>query len=49
MAPAPIGGERNESSFIPFIIEKLALAYGISNEYLAAATTATAKKVFQIT
>ena len=31
MAPAPHRGERNESSFIPFIIEKLALAYGTSN------------------
>ena len=49
MAPAPHRGERNESSFIPFIIEKLALAYGVSNEGLAAITTATAKKVFQIT
>ena len=49
MAPAPHRGERNESSFIPFIIEKLALTYGVSNEDLAAATTATAKKVFQIT
>ena len=45
MAPAPHRGERNESSFIPFIIEKLALAYGISNEELADATTATAKRV----
>ena len=49
MAPAPHRGERNESSFIPFIIEKLALAYGVSNEDLAAVTTATAKKVFQLT
>ncbi|MBO4483241.1 MAG: TatD family hydrolase [Prevotella sp.] len=49
MTPAPHRGERNESSFIPFIIEKLALAYGVSNEELAAVTTATAKKVFQFT
>lgn len=49
MAPAPHRGERNESSFIPFIIEKLALAYGVSNEDLAAITTATAKKVFLFT
>ena len=49
MAPAPHRGERNESSFIPFIIEKLALAYGVSNEDLATVTTATAKKVFQFT
>ena len=49
MAPAPHRGERNESSFIPFIIEKLALAYGVSNEDSATVTTATAKKVFQFT
>ena len=48
MAPAPHRGERNESSFIPFIIEKLALAYGVSNEALADATTATARKVFRL-
>ena len=45
MAPAPHRGERNESSFIPFIIEKLALAYGVSNEELANVTTETAQKV----
>ncbi|MBQ4448863.1 MAG: TatD family hydrolase [Prevotella sp.] len=48
MAPAPHRGERNESSFIPFIIEKLALAYGTSNEEIADITTATAKRVFRI-
>ena len=48
MAPAPHRGERNESSFIPFIIEKLALAYGVSNEELATATTETAKKVMGV-
>ena len=48
MAPAPYRGERNESSFIPFIIEKLALAYGTSNEEIADTTTATAKRVFHI-
>ena len=48
MAPAPHRGERNESSFIPFIIEKLALAYGTSNEALADITTLTAKRVFHI-
>ena len=48
MAPVPHRGERNESSFIPFIIEKLSLAYGVSNEELADITTATAKRVFHI-
>lgn len=46
MAPVPHRGKRNESSFIPLIIEKLASAYGVSNEELADATTATAKRVF---
>ena len=46
MAPAPHRGERNESSFIPYIIEKLAFAYGVSNEELAETTTKTAKEVF---
>lgn len=48
MAPAPHRGERNESSFIPYIIEKLALAYGVSNEELAETTTRTAKEVFRV-
>ena len=48
MAPAPHRGKRNESSFIPFIIEKLAWAYGTSNEALADITTVTAKRVFHI-
>lgn len=48
MAPAPHRGKRNESSFIPFIIEKLALAYGVSNDELAAVTTATAKRIFRL-
>lgn len=48
MAPAPHRGKRNESSFIPFIIEKLALAYGTSNEALADITTVTAKRVFHL-
>lgn len=46
MAPAPHRGERNESSFIPYIIEKLAFAYGVSNDELAETTTKTAKEVF---
>lgn len=46
MAPAPHRGERNEPSFIPFIIQKLADAYQVTPEYLASVTTSTAEKMF---
>lgn len=46
MAPAPHRGERNESSFIPFIIKRLADAYGVTEEELASKTTETAKRIF---
>ena len=46
MAPVPHRGERNESSFIPFIIKRLADAYGVTEAELASQTTATAKKLF---
>ncbi len=46
MAPAPHRGERNESSFIPFIIKRLAGAYGVTEEELASKTTETAKRIF---
>lgn len=46
MAPVPHRGERNESSFIPFIIKRLADAYGVTEEELASKTTETAKRIF---
>lgn len=46
MAPAPHRGERNESSFVPFIIEKLANAYKVESEQLARITTETANALF---
>lgn len=46
MAPIPHRGERNESSFIPYIITRLAAAYGVSEEELASQTTATACRMF---
>lgn len=48
MAPVPHRGERNESSFIPFIIKRLADAYGVTEEELAAQTTETARRVFSL-
>lgn len=48
MAPVPHRGERNESSFIPFIIKRLADTYGVTEEELAAQTTETARRVFSL-
>lgn len=47
MAPVPHRGERNESSFIPFIIERLAQAYLVSPERLAEETMKTACRIFE--
>ena len=46
MAPVPMRGKRNESAFIPYMIEKLALCYGITPEEVAEATTNNAKRIF---
>lgn len=46
MAPVPHRGERNESSFIPHIITRLASAYGVSEEELAHQTTENANHLF---
>lgn len=42
MAPVPHRGKRNESAFIPYIISRLAEAYGVTEENLADVTTSTA-------
>lgn len=42
MAPVPHRGKRNESAFIPYIISRLAEAYGVTEEHLADVTTSTA-------
>lgn len=46
MAPVPHRGKRNESSFIPYIIDTLAEVYSTSPDNIAEATTQNAKKVF---
>ena len=49
MAPTPLRGTRNESSYIPLIAAKLAEIKGISIEQVAAATTANAENLFGLT
>ncbi len=48
MAPVPYRGKRNESSFIPYIINTLAEVYSTSAENIADITTQNAKTVFTI-
>lgn len=46
MAPVPKRGERNESSFIPYIIARLADAYGVEEEEVARQTNENVSRVF---
>lgn len=46
MAPVPHRGERNESSFVPLVAEKLAQAYGTTAEEVGRITTETAERIF---
>lgn len=46
MAPVPHRGKRNESAFVAEVAKTLALAYGVTQEELAARTTANALRVF---
>lgn len=48
MAPVPMRGERNESAFIPYVIDKMAEALGLSPEEIARATTANAERIFGV-
>ena len=46
LAPVPMRGKRNESSFVPHIANFLAGVYGCSVEHVASVTTANARKLF---
>ena len=48
MAPVPHRGKRNESSFIPYIINTLADVYSTSPDNIAETTTRNAKKLFNL-
>lgn len=47
LAPVPYRGQRNESSYVVKVAEKLADVYGVSQEIIARQTTANALKVFK--
>ena len=48
LAPVPFRGKRNESSYLKYIAEKLALIKNVSVEEVAAITTANAEKIFPL-
>ncbi len=46
LSPVPFRGKRNESSYLQYVISKLALVKGITIEEVAAITTSNAEKIF---
>lgn len=48
MAPVPMRGKRNESAYVKYVLERLALAYGVDDSEVAAATNANAKRIFPL-
>lgn len=46
MAPVPYRGKRNESSYIPAVIEKLAEIYRVDASVVAQTTTDTVRRIF---
>ncbi|MGC4101760.1 TatD family hydrolase [Ferruginibacter sp.] len=48
LTPVPFRGKRNESSYLKYVVEKLAQVKGITTEELAAITTTNAQKIFGI-
>ena len=48
MAPVPHRGERNESRWMRFVMERLATIYGVSVEEIDRQTTITAKMLFRL-
>ena len=48
MAPVPMRGKRNESSYLVHVVAKMAEAYGVAAEEIERITTATAERVFSL-
>ena len=46
LAPEPYRGKPNESSYIPFIAQKIASLFEITTEEVMEITTANAKRIF---
>jgi TatD DNase family protein len=48
LSPVPFRGKRNESSYISYVVEKLATIYDVSVKEIATITTENSKEVFGI-
>ena len=48
MAPVPMRGNRNESAYVEYVLEKVAEVYGMPKEEVDRVTTATAKRIFRL-
>jgi TatD DNase family protein len=48
LAPVPFRGKRNESSYLPYIVEKLAELYDLTFEEVATITSANANNLFDL-
>ncbi|WP_337386687.1 TatD family hydrolase [Prevotella sp.] len=48
MAPVPMRGKRNESAYVKYVLERLALTYGVDDSEVAAATNANAERIFPL-
>ena len=48
LTPIPFRGKRNESSYIPYIAEKISVLTGLSIEQISEITTSNTKKLFGI-
>lgn len=48
MAPVPMRGQRNESAYVKFVLQRLAEAYGVSDDTVAEATNAAAQRIFPL-
>ncbi len=46
LAPVPFRGKRNESSYLLYVLDKLAEIYGMERDELAAITTDNSKQIF---
>ena len=48
MAPVPMRGQRNESAYVKYVLQRLAEAYGVSEEKVSEATNENVRRVFGI-
>lgn len=48
MAPVPMRGQRNEPAFVAHVLRRLAEAYGVAEEKVAAKTNANCQKILNI-